>query len=141
MTVPCGFGLRVPALRLLCLTVHTNQVGAMAFSPDSTLLVSGGGCLDNTLRVFSSSSLALLQTIVATVNGVTALAISPDSSMVASAGDASEQVIRLWSLKDGSLVRTLAGNANGTAVLAFSRTVNIWLPAAWLTTAPSSFGT
>jgi WD40 repeat protein len=71
------------------------------------------------IRVFNSSSLALLQTIWAATNGVTALAVSQDSSVVASAGDATEQVIRLWSLKDGSLVRTLAGNASGTAVLAF----------------------
>jgi WD40 repeat protein len=102
------------------LTIHTNQVGALAFSPDSTLLVSGGGCLDNTLRIFSCSNLALLQTIVAATNGVTALAISPDSSLVASAGDRLEQVIRIWSLPGGSPVRTLDGHTNGAGVLAFS---------------------
>ena len=44
------------------LAPHTNQISALAFSPDATFLVSGGGCLDNDICVWSCSNGALLQT-------------------------------------------------------------------------------
>ncbi|MFO1477055.1 MAG: WD40 repeat domain-containing protein [Verrucomicrobiota bacterium] len=102
------------------LVAQTNQVGAIAFSPDATLLVSGGGCLDNTLCIWRCSDGALLNRFIAATNGITAVAVSPDGHTVATAGDRSEQVIRLWSIADGSLVQTLPGHTNGTATLAFA---------------------
>ena len=111
---------------LSILTPHTNQVSAMAFSPDSALLVSGGGCADNTIRIYSSANLASLRTIATTnvnglnglTNGVAALAVSRDSSLVAAAGDRTEQLIRIWRT-DGSWRGDLA-STNGSGVLAFS---------------------
>jgi WD40 repeat protein len=108
------------------LAAHTNQVSAMAFSPDATFLVSGGGCLDNDICVWSCSNGTLLQASPILVipslftNGVTALAVSPDTSLIASAADRYEQVIKLWNRTNGALVYTLAGHSNGTAALAFS---------------------
>jgi len=100
---------------------HTNQVSALAFSPDATFLVSGGGCLDNDLCVWSCSSGAWLQTIPGLfTNGVTALAVSPDTSLIASAGDRTDQVIKLWNRTNGGLLYTVAGHSSGTAALAFS---------------------
>jgi WD40 repeat protein len=108
------------------LTGHTNQVSALAFSPDATFLVSGGGCLDNDISVWSCANGTLLQTSpLLTIpslftNGVTALAVSPDTSLIASAGDRYEQVIKLWNRANGGLVCAFAGHSSGTAVLAFS---------------------
>ena len=100
---------------------HTNQVSALAFSPDATFLVSGGGCLDNCLCLWSCSDGGWLQTISGLfTNGVTALAVSPDTSLIAAAGDRTDQVIQLWNRTNSGLVYTFAGHSNGTAALAFS---------------------
>ena len=103
------------------LTPHTNQISALAFSPDASFLVSGGGCVDNEIYLWNPANGAWLQTIPSLfTNGVTALAVSPDTTLIAAGGDRYEQVIKLWDRANGSLAGTLAGHANGTSVLAFS---------------------
>jgi WD40 repeat protein len=104
---------------------HTNQVGAMAFSPDATFLATGGGCLDNDIRLWGCSNGVLLQTTpLLTIgqvftNGVTALAVSPDTSLIAVGGDRVEQGIHLWNRFSVSQAYNFGGY-NGTAALAFS---------------------
>ena len=103
------------------ITAHTNQVSALAFSPDATFLVSGGGCLDNSICIWDCSNGGQLQSIAGLfANGVTALAVSPDTSLIAAAGDRTDQVIQIWNRSNSNLLYTLAGHSDGTAVVAFS---------------------
>jgi WD40 repeat protein len=95
------------------LTGHTAEVRAVAFSPDSARIVTGGD--DQTLRVWSvSDGTAEPQVIEGVGAAVLTVAFSPDGQQVlAGCGD---QTARLWKLADLEAVVECKGH--GGAVLA-----------------------
>ena len=100
---------------------NSNFTAAIAFSPSGSILATGGGPLDPTVKLWSMTNGSLIRTIPATSNGVCALAWSPDGTRLAVGGDYSEQVISFWNPTTGSAIGTpLAGHTNGVTALAFS---------------------
>ncbi|MGH8899813.1 MAG: pentapeptide repeat-containing protein [Egibacteraceae bacterium] len=109
---------------------------AVAFSPDSGLLVSGGG--DGTVRVWDTAT-ATPRILTGHTGWVWGVAFSPDGRQLASAS--ADQTVRVWDAASGECVRILTGHTGWVWGVAFSpdgrqlasasadRTVRVWDPA------------
>ncbi|MGH8904445.1 MAG: pentapeptide repeat-containing protein, partial [Egibacteraceae bacterium] len=78
---------------------------AVAFSPDSGLLVSGG--TDGMVRVWDANSGEPVRTLQGHTGSVRSVAFSPDGRWLATAGN--DQVVRVWDANSGEPIRTLQG--------------------------------
>ncbi|MCB8943613.1 MAG: NACHT domain-containing protein [Ardenticatenaceae bacterium] len=127
----------VPSLQSpITLTAHTGYVRAAAFSPDNTLLATGGA--DKTIRIWrletGDSNLSISQSLVSSLQshdgGIFCVAFSPDGQLLASAS--TDHTIKLWRLETRdsdnlpisslqSPISTLEGHTNEVHALAFSR--------------------
>ncbi len=109
-------------------------VGAMAFTPDGKILVTGSR--DTTVKLFEMPALKEIRTLKGHAEWVRSLAVSPDGKVLVSGSD--DQTIKLWDLATGRHFRTLKGHSGGVRGIAFSpdgrrlasaswdRTVKIW---------------
>ncbi|HEX5273424.1 MAG TPA: hypothetical protein VFW33_23165, partial [Gemmataceae bacterium] len=82
---------------MLTLHGHAGPVWALAYSPDGTLLASGGH--DRTIRLWGMRECRELVALRGHLNTITALAFSPDGSTLASVGN--DRTIRLWDVPTG----------------------------------------
>lgn len=99
--------------------------GVMAFSPDSTMLATGGDAIS--LSIWRVSDGALLRTIYTPGQFIRAAAFSPDGTLLATAG--SDNTITLRNVSDGTIKDTLTGHTRCILSLAFSPD-NHWLASA-----------
>ena len=76
---------------------HPDDVKSVAFSPDSSWLVTA--CVDGTARVWSVAEGKELLAPLRHSDGVTAVAISPDGQLIATAS--SDHRARLWDAQTG----------------------------------------
>jgi WD40 repeat protein/subtilase family serine protease len=115
---------------------HAGDVTSVAFSPDGSLMASGGA--DRTIKLWRVSDGALVRTLTGHTGGVTSVAFSPDGRLLASGSGLGDRTIRLWRVSDGALVRTLTGHTDWVNSVAFSpdgsliasgsrdRTIRLW---------------
>ncbi|HEX5219194.1 MAG TPA: WD40 repeat domain-containing protein [Verrucomicrobiae bacterium] len=118
------------------LEAHRTRVGALCFSPDSQVLLTGG--LDRTIRAWDVVTGMELRSFTGHLGEVSDLSFAPDGQSFVSAGDNSA---RVWSVATGELLHTVAvtnggmirvkftpdGNRLVTADLAFPSTNNVRL--------------
>ena len=78
--------------KLLTYTGHTDQVRAVAWSPDGKLIASGSD--DGTVQVWDASTGANIH--VYQSGSVLALAWSPDGKLIASGG--ADSTVQVWSV-------------------------------------------
>ena len=109
-------------------------IGAMAFTPDAKLLITGSR--DQTIKLFDMPQIAEQRTLKGHTAWVRALAVSPDSKVLISAGD--DNTIRFWDLSNGRCFRTIKSHSAGVRGLSLSpdgrrlasaswdRTVKLW---------------
>ena len=95
----------------------TGLARALAFSPDGTLLASGGG---SNVYLHAPGTGMLERILRGHTATVTVVAFSPDGRMLASASG--DRTIKLWNPQTGQLIRTLRGHTNQIYAIAFSRT-------------------
>lgn len=84
---------------------HSHEINAVAFSPDGSLLATGGR--DRTVRVWDLANGHELLAYRGHPDTVRTLAFSPDGKLLASAGG--EKDVRLWEPRTGKDVRVLPG--------------------------------
>ncbi len=123
-----------------------SDVEAVVFSPDGSMLASGGDFTDNNVCIWDTNTWEVLRTIeTGFTGGVKAIAWSPDSSAVAVGarfGVAVNTTVRIWNPSTGEHVRTLEGHAGPVRSVAFSPdgsilasaaadTVRLWDTGTW----------
>jgi WD40 repeat protein len=95
-------------LRTACLQTlegHGNIVNSVAFSHDSTQLVSASE--DRTVKIWDASSGACLKTLEGHGDAVNSVAFSHDSTRLASASH--DSTVKIWDASSGVCLQTLEG--------------------------------
>lgn len=110
-----------------------NNVLALAITPDSDTLISGG--LDG-IKVWNLRTERPIYTLVRFENQTYALAASPNGSVFASGGK--DTAVKLWNLKSGTFIDRFLGHRGPVSTLAFTpdgqllvsgsydRTIKVW---------------
>jgi WD40 repeat protein len=93
-----------------------HRIGALAFSPDGTTLVSGSR--DKTIKFWEIPSGQLIRTVGAHDGWVRAVTFSPDGKVLASCSD--DTTIKLWDPSTGGLIRILQGHKEPVRSITFS---------------------
>ena len=92
------------------LTGHKNGAGSVAFSSDGTLLVSGGGTNDRTVKLWDVAKRELIATLEGHTGDVTSVAFSQDGHLLASGGGMFDKTVKLWDVAKRELIATLEGH-------------------------------
>ena len=102
-------------VQLMLLAGHSNATRSVSYSPDGSLLASGGD--DRNVKLWRASDGTLLRTL-SDGTRVRSVAFSQDGTLLASAGQGG--VVKIWQVGSGALLLTLDGFAGSVSQVAFS---------------------
>lgn len=85
------------------LNAHEREILSMAYSTDSSQLVTGSA--DTKARVWDVNTGALAFTLSGHTASVTGVLVSPDNRVIVTRGD--DETLRLWSRENGALLRVI----------------------------------
>ena len=114
--LPAGAIARLGTTRLR----HQGEVTALAFSPDSKMLASGGK--DNLVRLWETATGKEIRQFQGHRDSIISLAFSPDGKLLASTGG-SDGTVRLWQVENGKEIRQWRPSREGAwfYLVAFAR--------------------
>lgn len=95
---------------------HNQTVYAVAFSPDSSKIVSAGG--DGLVKIWDVSTGKLLRTLKGHSSWALSVSFSPDGRFVASGSD--DKTVRIWNVETGEAVAVLRKHLSRVWALAYS---------------------
>lgn len=98
--------------------LHRIMVRVVAFSPDETLLATGGADGDNRILIVSAADGTPRHTLVGHVSHINALAFSPDGSELCSGSF--DNTLRRWDVASGAFRAGYAGHAGGVLTVRYS---------------------
>ena len=100
---------------------HSGPIWAVAWSPDSTRIASGGGSWvenDDAVRVWDAASGQTLLTYTGHTGYVYSVPWSPDGKLIASGSN--DKTVQVWDAANGGHVYTYRGHASGVSSVAWS---------------------
>ena len=97
---------------------HTSVVNSVAFSPDSKLLVSGGGLGGLSAIIWDVEKHALRHHLQGHKGEIYSVGFTPDSARAVTGSF--DSTLKLWSVASGREIATLAGHRDKVNVLAVS---------------------
>ncbi len=105
---------------------HRSTVNAVAFSPDSTMALSGscdelapgGDCVEGALSLWDLDARIELRRLQGHTDWVDAVAFSPDGQTALSGS--SDATLILWDIETGAVLHRLQGHTDGVNAVAFS---------------------
>ncbi|KAL4922860.1 WD40-repeat-containing domain protein [Aspergillus aurantiobrunneus] len=96
---------------------HLRGVSAVRYSPDASMIASGGA--DGAVKVWDASTGKLIHTFEGHLAGISTISWSPDGATIASGSD--DKTIRLWNVLTGKAHPTaFIGHHNYVYSIAFS---------------------
>ena len=102
-------GTEVDYTKFKCLKTlegHSYDVNSVAYSPDSTKIISGSG--DNTIKIWDANTGECLKTLEGHSYGVYSVAYSPDGTKIISGSH--DKTIKIWDANTGECLKTLEGH-------------------------------
>jgi len=102
--------------RIASLPVFTGALDAVTFSPDGTLIASGGR--DNSVRIWSAETGANLRTIQGHTDWVMSVAFSPDGRLLVTGSR--DNSVRLFDVDTGQLLRVITHHADEVRAVRFT---------------------
>lgn len=97
---------------------HDGTVNALTFSPDGSVLITGGSHNDPTLKFWSLETGQMLDRIRAQRTGVFNLGVSPDGTTLVSTGE--DREINIWNLQTGEHLSTFFEHSSAVLAMAIS---------------------
>jgi WD40 repeat protein/RsiW-degrading membrane proteinase PrsW (M82 family) len=113
---------------------HADSVNSVVFSPDGSILASGG--FDHAIKLWDVSTGTLLKTFKGHSDFVLSVTFSPDGNVLASSSY--DKSIKLWEVNSGKVLRTMRGHTDAVTSVAlspdgqilasgsFDRTIKLW---------------
>jgi len=101
---------------LRTLSGHSKWVRSLSFSPDGSLLASGGA--DRVIRLWRISDGKILRAFTGHTGGILSVSFSPEGNLLASGSD--DNTIKIWHLANGIEVRTLRDHMGSVLSVSFS---------------------
>jgi WD40 repeat protein/uncharacterized caspase-like protein len=95
---------------------HTSSINALAFSPDSTRLISGAWLGDLTAIIWDVAAHKPLHRLEGHTAEIYGVAFTPDGARAVTAS--LDRTLRLWNVADGALVKDMRGHGDKVWALA-----------------------
>ncbi|MHA2252650.1 MAG: WD40 domain-containing protein, partial [Candidatus Kariarchaeaceae archaeon] len=99
-------------------TEHDGDVLSIDFSPDGSLVASGG--IDSLVHVWNRTNRNIVYTLKGHIGEIRTIAFSGDGTYLASGSSAPDNVIKIWDMTDGQLLRNLTGHTDNINSISFS---------------------